>query len=474
MLYKSPGRLAGTVLFFAQISVGQQAITPGKNVSVPLHVEAGTPLRLYITHRAWYRINEPVEAKFVEPVWAFDQIVIPAGTVVRGRVAKLDPVPAITRAMAIVRGDFTPLKRAEVSFTTLTLPDGRTMQLQTQNSFGLLAFYAPPRASKKVKKAKLSKEANPGKRSVVSQFLRQQAQNQANARSMGLYELVRGPSKREWLENFFLSKLPYRPQWYRAGTRFDAVLEQPLNFGSTTIARQDLASIGTHPQPDTIAQIRFLSTFNSADSHVGDPLQAVLSQPLFSTDHKLVLPEGTRLDGKITLAHPARVFHRGGKLRFAFDQIEVPPVAAGAKAEASSRPEPVERTRAQLAAVEPSAHAVKVDSEGTAKSTESKTRFLRPAIAGLVAAKSLDNDTGKQTASGTGSPNTGGRALGGFSGFGFVGIAAVPLPHPVAAALGFYGLAWSVYSNVVARGSEVKFEKNAPVAIRFGQPPTAR
>ena len=118
--------------------------------------------------------------------------------------------------------------------------------------------------------------------------------------------------------------------------------------------------------------------------------------------------------------------------------------------------------------VEADPKAVKVDPEGTATATESKTRLLRPAIAALVAAKSLDNDAGKQTASGTGTPNTAGRSLGGFSGFGLLGIAAARGPSSVGAALGFYGLAWSVYSNIISRGSEVTFEKNTAIAIQFG------
>jgi hypothetical protein len=35
-------------------------------------------------------------------------------------------------------------------------------------------------------------------------------------------------------------------------------------------------------------------------------------------------------------------------------------------------------------------------------------------------------------------------------------------------ALGYYGLAWSVYSNVIGRGAEVEFEKNAMMDIKFG------
>ncbi|MBV9303471.1 MAG: hypothetical protein JOY53_15280, partial [Acidobacteriaceae bacterium] len=92
----------------------------------------------------------------------------------------------------------------------------------------------------------------------------------------------------------------------------------------------------------------------------------------------------------------------------------------------------------------------------------------------LIATKSLDEDTGKQTAAGTGSANGSGRALGGFSGFGLLGIAAAQGPHQIAAGLGFYGLAWSVYSTVISRGGEVRFQKNTAMAIRFGAPPRQR
>jgi hypothetical protein len=35
-------------------------------------------------------------------------------------------------------------------------------------------------------------------------------------------------------------------------------------------------------------------------------------------------------------------------------------------------------------------------------------------------------------------------------------------------AFGHYGSAWSVYSNVIARGAEVQFDKNAMMDIKFG------
>jgi hypothetical protein len=423
-------------------------------------------LRLYITRRVSYRLGEVVQAKVIEPVWAFDRVVIPAGATVQGQVVRLDPVSKMVRARAIVGGDFTPLKRAQISFLSIVFPDGHTEPIQTKESLGLATMYTPPRPTKTRKKKAAS--ANPGR---LRQFLQQQAQSQANARSRGFYDLVRGPNKREWVENFLLSKLPYHPQWYRTYTRFDAVLTQPLDFGTVSLASDEFAIPGTQIPLDSTAQMRLLTTISSADARVGDPMQGSLSQPLFTQQHKLLLPQGTRLAGKITLAQPARWFHRGGKLRFTIEEVNAPEYQAASTDNPPATLRQESRSlQGQLVAAEADPKAVKVDSEGTAKATESKTRLLRPAIAALVAAKSLDNDTGKQTASGSGTPNSTGRSLGGFSGFGLLGIAASRGPSAIGAGLGFYGLAWSVYSTVISRGSEVNFEKNNAMAVRFAAP----
>lgn len=458
--YRLLGSGLGVVVSFA--AAQRPPNTPAK-VPVHLQVDAGRPLRLYITKRLRYRAGEPVEAKLAEPVWAFDRIVIPTGTSFEGEVSELDPVPKMVRAMAMVRGDFTPLKEAKVTFTKMLLPDGRTMEIDSVPSFGLQSIYVPAGVKKHTKQHKhATKPRDPNSRTAkMLRFARQQAEAQANARSRGLFGFVRGPNRREWLESFLWSKVPYHPQWYHSGTRFDAVLERPIDFGEGSVATAELKKVGTDPPPDSVAQVRFLSTISSVDGKRGDPISGELSQPLFAADHELILPQGTRLVGKLTLVRHARMFHRGGQLRFTFDSVELPKIAG-------VDPPATEATYAQLTAAEETHGPVKVDSEGTAKATESKTRFLRPVIAGLVAAKSMDNDTGRQTASGGANANPVGTSLGGFSGFGLLGTAASRAPAPIGTVLGFYGLGWSVYSTVVSRGREVAFQKNAATEIRFG------
>lgn len=437
--------------------------TTEQNVLVHLRVDTGTPLRLYITQPVSYREGQIVHAKFAEPVWAFDRIVIPADTLVEGRVVQVIPAPRMVRAMSFVRGDFTPLRRAEVSFSNLVLPDGRSMSLETQPSFGLRTIYVPGRKQTKSTSKQRAGESNT-RAAQVSRFLKKQAQTQANARSHGLLDFVRGPNKREWIEDFLWSKLPYHPQRYRTGTRFDAVLTASLEFGEAGIDGKSLAAVGTEPPSDSPALVSLVSEVSSSDARVGDPIQAVLTEPLFSSAHQLVLPQGTQLSGRVTQAQPARMFHRGGRLRFSFDKLQMPSFGAALAAAP-------ERAQGELSLAEESSGSLQIDAEGSAKATESKARFLRPIVAGLVAAKSMDNDTGKPAgASGGANANYSGRELGGFSGLGLFGTAIARGPKPIGTALGFYGLAWSVYSTVISRGREVTFQKNGALAIRFGAP----
>ncbi|MBV9082979.1 MAG: TrbI/VirB10 family protein [Acidobacteriaceae bacterium] len=475
----SGGKLNGVLLGFVLIlapRLSAQESRKAEPLVVNLQVEAGTPLRLYITDRVWYRLSEPVTAKVLDPVWAFDREVIPVGSVLHGSVTKLNPVAKMVRAHALLGGDFTPLKKAEVSFTELTLPDGRSLPIQTFGAVGMNTLYTPPRPSKTAKKQadtnQKTGDAQQSSRRGVERFVRQQARtqlnSQLNARTRGLYDFVRGPNKREWIANFLVGKLPYHPQWYRARTRFDTVLEKPLDFGTAGIRAENLTALGKAPPADSTVQMRIVSGVSSADSQLGEPVDGILSQPVFTADRRLVLPQGTHVMGKITLAQRARLFHRGGKLRFAIDGVQLPATAEAYSLQPARETVPAE---AQITSVEGDPKAVKVDAEGTAKATESKTRLLRPAIAGLIAAKTLDEDAGKQSASASANGNTSGRALGGFSGFGLLGMAAARGPAYIGSVLGFYGLAWSVYSNVVARGAEVTFEKNTEMAIRFGANP---
>ena len=137
----------------------------------------------------------------------------------------------------------------------------------------------------------------------------------------------------------------------------------------------------------------------------------------------------------------------------------------------STQPAPTPLTTpAILEAAEGSGTApIKVDSEGGVQAKESKTRFIAPVISLMLASRAADNDADRHNAAGgSGDANVSGRTFGGGSGFGMLGAAAAQSSRYVGMAFGYYGLAWSVYSSVIARGGEVQFDQNAVMDIKFG------
>src|ERR1700676_2248959 len=135
----------GGLLLSAGLAFAQE---PSRNV--PLVVPAGATLRLYLTKRIPRRLNAPVQAKMLTPLYAFDREVVPAGTEVFGTVTRLQGVPTGERTKAIMSGDFTPLHLAEVRFTSMRLPDGRQIPIDTVESAELNSLFPakPPKPRK--------------------------------------------------------------------------------------------------------------------------------------------------------------------------------------------------------------------------------------------------------------------------------------------------------------------------------------
>jgi hypothetical protein len=370
-----------TAIFFAFAAWAQPSAAENElQLSIPLTVPGGVPLQVYLTKRIPKKVGAPVEAKLLEGVYAFDHEVIPAGTAVFGHVNRLEPISKLQRTKAVLGGDFTPLHRAEVAFTKLRLADGREVAVETQENAGLNSIFSLKPPSKK----------NPKPQSSTSGVLgtgKYQIQNQINTqidRVKSIPDVVRGPNKIERLSDYLMAKLPYHPQFVRIGTRFDAELRHPLGFGSETVTRSSLLLIGSQPAPDSIVHARLITPLDSSTAKQGQQVDAVLSQPLFTPDHKLILPEGTHLNGAVVVAKKARWFHRTGQLRFNFQDVDLPAEAAQLKfpepaANPSIQTQKTLRFRSQaiLKGAESDQAPVKVDSEGSVKATESKT-LLRP------------------------------------------------------------------------------------------------
>ena len=264
------GILVLSFIALSILSAAPPAEGSGQEQQIPLVVPAGVPLRLYLTKRAPKRAGAPVQAKVLDPVYAFDRQVIPAGAVVLGTVSRLQPFSRAQRTMAILNGDFTPLRMAHISFTTLVMPDGRKLPLHTAESLGLNSFVP----SRPPKKQSSSAPQNTGVLGTGKQQVQDAIQGQI-ARAKTIPDLVRGPDRKEKVEDYLLAKLPYHPQYVRSGTRFDAELLDPLSFGSEPVPPGSLALVGTQPRDDSVAHARLITVLNSASSKQGEKVEEI-------------------------------------------------------------------------------------------------------------------------------------------------------------------------------------------------------
>lgn len=413
---------------------------------VALIVQAGRPLRLALD--AGSRVRGPgqrVTATVLEPVYAVDRIVVPAGTTATGHIERVVGVSKQIRLRSLLAGDLTPMRGVLLQFDGLTLTDGRTIPIQT--------FVAPgaERIVLRVADAPSRDSAAARAREHVAQQVRQAV------------SVVRGPGKWERLRDMAVRSLPYRPQFLRKGTVYSAVLAAPLEFGA--VAPTESAPATAMPAPDSILNARLLTALSSGATSRGAPIDAVLTQPVFDADHRLILPEGTRLAGVVTLARPARRFHRNGQLRFLFERVVVEGRAP-------------ETLLASLYSVESQGgDRLSLDEEGGARMTNSKTRFVAPALGALalvgVLHSRLETDTegpGPETQSG----GIGSSTVGGWLGLGILGAGISQVSRPLSVTLTAVGFARSTYSSVFGRGRDVSFPADTPIQVQLAAGAGAR
>lgn len=417
---------------------------------IQLRVDKGVPLRVIVTEKIRFKKNQLVHARLVEAVFAFDREVAAPGSDVIGKIKSLQSVSRRTRAAAIMGGDFTPLREPEIEFDTLVLNDGRRIALQTRSTLGggpVVRF----EGTKTRKRGKIA-------------AAKQAARDQIDARKRKVLEAVKAPGKLERIGDALLARLPYHPQSWPKGTRLLAVLQAPLDFGIAAVSTSELSQIGMQPGADSVVHARLTTNLDSRSSIKGMTVEALLSQPLFSLDHHVLFPMGSRLRGTVLQVRPARRWHRNGQLRFAFQNIE--PVLEGRE-----RTQTLWSVEGQLDGVEAGGKdKIAMDSEGGTKVTSSKTRFIAPVLAVMLAGRALDRDHVRVNGAPTGAiqSNAGGQAIAGSVGFGLIGAVLGQISRPVATVIGFYGAAWSVYTNIVGPGREVKFPAETAIEVRFG------
>jgi len=425
---------------------------PELSNSIPLTVPAGTPLKVALDQEVRIReVGQPVHGKVVEPVYCFDKIVVPAGSEVTGKITSIDGVSKAKRTEAAMNANFSPYRQAHVEFDELVLVDGRHLPLHTvvsPASQGVLQF-VPANAKENTGAAAEAKHAASRKISEV----RQEARRQWDAAKQQLHE----PGKMHRLKRLGVAQLPYHPQYMDAGTSFNADLQTPLDFGAEPLKPETLSVIGNPPPSGSVVHALLVTPLNSATAKKGEPVEAVISQPLV-VSNQLFLPQGSHIKGSVLQVRPARRLNRNGQLRIVFHQV-VPPDGIEQKIEASL--EGVEVAKGEH---------LSLDAEGGAQVTAPRTRYLTTGIAVALAASSMSPDRDARFHGGEGCGDAGAGASNGASGFGVLGTIVGALAHSrvVASGFGIYGAAMSIYSHFLARGRDVVYPKDMSMVIGLG------
>src|SRR5216684_5946920 len=172
LIPRPPGTNPSESLTPAEITA---AVKAAGLVIVPMSVAAGTPIKVALDAEVRIRqVGQAIHGKTTEPVYAFDKLLIPAGTVVNGKVSAIDAVPKKVRTLDAADGNFSPRRNVHVQFDELVMGDGRRVALQTVASpapDGVLRFVS---ANEKAEKKNKVEEAAGKKVSATKQEIRRQ------------------------------------------------------------------------------------------------------------------------------------------------------------------------------------------------------------------------------------------------------------------------------------------------------------
>ncbi len=412
---------------------------------VTLIVPKGTPLQVVIdTETRIQKVGQSIHGHIAMPVYAFDHLVIPVGSEVKGTITKIDSVSNRRRVLEALNADFTPPRTIAVEFNELVLPNQVHLPLQTNATPGsgqVIQFTSAPQ--KKSKKDQLKNVAS----DKVNQTKQQARQEWDKAMKQ-----VQTPGRMHRLRRYLVAQLPAHPQYLDPGVLYFAELQAPLQFGQEPLTGQMASTIGSAPPIGSIVHARLVTPLSSATTKKGDAVTAELTQPLFDGAN-LILPQGSQLKGDVLQVRPARHLAKNGQLRIAFHEL-VPPDGIERKIQAT------------LEGVQTAKNGnVKLDAEGGAEATSSKSRYLETAIALSLAAVAGRGDS--DALGGNAAGNTGNRVAGGAGGFKLVGIVLglTVRSHALGAVMGAYGAGTSIYQHFIARGHEVVFPQNTAMEV---------
>lgn len=228
---------------------------------IELAVPNGTPITIALEKEIRVRkVGQSVTGRVVRPVYAFDRLVIPAGTEVVGKITKIEAISVKRRLLALMNGELTPSYKVEVEFKELCLANGQQKDLHAIAASGSAQIlrFAANHATNSKKTAKDKAAAKLG-----------EARQQAKQEWQKAMSQIKEPGKTHRLVRLAVSRLPVHPQYLNAGSMYFSELRQPLDFGRESLSAEKLSSIGTPPADGSIVHAVLLTPLDSAHTEKG-------------------------------------------------------------------------------------------------------------------------------------------------------------------------------------------------------------
>src|SRR6266403_3563183 len=363
--------------------------------------------------------GEPITARRVEPVYIGTILAIPKGSTIQGHVSSISTAPLSERTGRLLSVDFTPPQTANVTFDHVVLSDGTSLPIHTDTTVGVSG----------VKTAKyLPKSQRPG--------VRQKVKDAA--------EPLREPNKVQRLRQAAITSLPYHPEYLDQGTIFDANLLDPIRTPTPIEAAEIHPPLG-----DNYLHLRLLTALRSERIARGAAIDAAVSRPYYNSDHVLLYPAGTKLQGTVTTATAAGWMKKNGELLFSFHSAQTPD---GATTEMIATVAGIQVAGGQRLAV---------GQEGNVRATTSLFSRLRAPVSLIGPSRAVADSSLDKTAWS--------RAGEGRKGFGLLGAGAAQASATTAIGFGYFGAAMNIYDAFLAKGSNVDLPVNTPVLLRVNE-----
>jgi hypothetical protein len=369
------------------------------------------------------KAGEPITARLVEPVYVGTSLAIAEGSTIQGHVSSVSTAPLSKRTGRLLKGDFTPPQTANVTFDHLVLSDGTSLPIHTDTTVGVSG----------VKRTKyLPKSQRPG--------VRQKVKDAA--------EPLREPNKLQRLGEAAITSLPYHPEYLDQGTIFDAALLDPITTPKP--AAQSRADVDP-PSGENYLRLRLLTPLHSQMIARGASIEAAVSQPYYNSDHFLLYPAGTKLEGTVSKAKSADWMKKNGALLFSFHSALTPDGTASS-------------LNATVTEIEAAGHQdLAIGQEGDVKATTPLFTQLRAPLSLIGPSRAVTDSTVDKTAWS--------RAGEGHKGFGLVGAGAAQASAATATGFGYFGAAMKIYDAFLAKGSDVELPVNTPIFLRVNEGP---